>query len=62
MRNVAPYVQFIAVAARLVNNTNTHRQTHVHGHPHIINEVTPPPPQPKTGTPSNTSYFNHPEI
>ena len=63
MRNAAPPVQFIAVAARLVNNT--HRPSH------ILNQVaTPPPPLPPPNThtdplieplaelKTNTYYFN----
>ena len=46
MRNVAPPVQFIAVAARLVNNTDTHTPSH------IINKVAPPPSPPPPPPPT----------
>ena len=65
MRNVAPPVQFIAVAVRSVNTTDKprhthtpshikkqHTHTHTHRTSHIIDRIAPPPP-PKTDRPSH---------
>ena len=72
MRNVAPAVQFRAVAARLVNNTRhtqtplilsrhtTHTQIHRVTHP--PHPPPPPPPLPfKADRPSNREELKSPE-
>ena len=55
--NAAPPVQFIAVAARLVNNTDTHRPSNKNkiSHTHRVSDkvAPPPPPSPKTDRPSH---------
>ena len=51
MRNIAAPVQFIVVAARLVNNTDTHTQYLSYNKQAVA--PPPPPPPPKTDTPSH---------